>query len=72
MQTYRVYFMRGNSIVAAEMVEARCHAEAADSATHAMGSFPWRTLNPDRLEVWQGATFHQAAVIGQCRKASRV
>lgn len=63
MQTYRVYFLSGTSIVAAEMIEARCHNDAARSARSAIGSFPWRKLNPDRLEVWQGTTFHHAASI---------
>ncbi len=63
MQTYRVYFMCGKSIVAAEVVEARGYADAADLATGASGAVRWRTLHPDRLEVWQGATFHLAAAI---------
>jgi hypothetical protein len=68
MQTYRVYFMCGQAIVAAEMVEARGHADAANVATGALSAVPWRTLSPDRIEVWQGAKFHlEAAIAQRCR-----
>jgi hypothetical protein len=63
MQSYRVYFMCGKLIVAAEVVEARGSADAANLATVASSGVPWRKLNPDRLEVWQGAIFHLEAAI---------
>jgi hypothetical protein len=61
MQTYRIYFMCGKSIIAAEMVEARGHADAANLAAAAVN--PWRKFNPDRFEVWQGATFHHQGAV---------
>jgi hypothetical protein len=63
MQSYRVYFMYGKLIVAAEVVEALGAADAANLATVASSGVPWRKLNPDRLEVWQGAIFHLEAAI---------
>ena len=64
MQTYRVYFMDSRSIIAAEMVEAASHGDAAESAVHGLSSYPWAgKLAPTRLEVWQGATFYQSASV---------
>jgi len=66
MQTYRVYFMDSRSVIAAEKVEAANHGDAATSAVAGLGSYPWSgKLMPTRLEVWQGATFHQSAPIAE-------
>ena len=70
MQTYRVYFMDSRSVIAAEMVEAASHGDAAASAVDGLGSYPWaEKLMPIRLEVWQGATFHQSAPVAERRRA---
>ena len=51
MQTYRVYFMDSRSIIAAEMVEAASHGDAAESAVHGLDSYSWAgKLAPTRLE----------------------
>jgi hypothetical protein len=64
MQTYRIYFMDSRSIIAAEMIEAASHEDAATSAVRGLGSYPWAgKLVPTRLEVWQGATFHETASV---------
>ena len=64
MQTYRVYFIDSTSVIAAEMVEAASHGDAAKSAARGLSSYPWAgKLAPTRLEVWQGATFHQSASV---------
>ena len=64
MQTYRVYFMDEGAIIAADMIEAASHGDAAKSAVRGLGAYPWAgKLTPTRLEIWQGATFHQSASI---------
>ena len=64
MHAYRVYFMEGRSIIAAEMIEAASHNEAAQSAIREMTSYPWaHKLVPTGLEVWRGATLQQTAAI---------
>ena len=60
--------MDSRSIIAAEMVEAASHRDAAESAVHRLYSYPWAgKLAPTRLEVWQGATFHQSAHLTHVR-----
>jgi hypothetical protein len=55
MLEFRVYFLQGGSIIAADVIHATNDTEAADLATQAVGSYPWASsLIPDRLEVWQG------------------
>jgi hypothetical protein len=63
MRTYRVYFLSAQSIIAAEMIEAGSPNEAAVSGTRMISSSPWRSLSPDRLEVWQGANLHHSGPI---------
>ena len=63
MRTYRVYFLAAQSIVAAEMIEAFSPSEAAAFGRRMAPSSPWRSLSPDRLEVWQGAKLHHSAVM---------
>jgi hypothetical protein len=66
MQTYRIYFMDSRSIIAAETVEAASHGDAAEAAVHGLDSYSWAgKLAPTRLEVWQGATFHQSAPVAR-------
>jgi len=66
MQPYRVYFMDSRSIIAAEMIEAANYQDAAASAVSGLGGYPWsRKLKPERLEVWQGATFHHSASLAR-------
>ena len=64
MRTYRVYFLSAESIIAAEMIEAHNPSEAAAFGTRMASSSPWRSLSPDRLEVWQGAKFYHTAPVG--------
>ncbi len=64
MPAFRVYFMAGRSIIAADVIEAATHDDAADSAVRAISTYPWaQKLAPDGLEVWQGTTLHQAGRI---------
>ena len=64
MPAYRVYFMDGRSIIAADTIEAETYSKAALSAVRAMGSYRWwGKLAPNRLEVWQGETFRCASAI---------
>jgi len=66
MLEFRVYFLQGGSIIAADDIQAATDAEAADAATQAIGSYPWaRSLIPDRIEVWQGQKFRQSRPISQ-------
>jgi hypothetical protein len=61
MLEFRVYFLQGGSIIAADVIEAATDTEAAEKATQAVGSYPWATsLIPDRLEVWQGQNLRQS------------
>ena len=61
MLEFRVYFLQGGSIIAADVIEAATDSEAAELATQAVGSYPWATsLIPDRLEVWQGQNLRQS------------
>jgi hypothetical protein len=64
MQVFRVYFLSAQSIIAAETIEASSPTEAATFGTSVAADSPWRRLNPDRLEVWQGDRFHQSAPLG--------
>jgi hypothetical protein len=64
MHAYRIYFMDGRSIIAADMIEATSDSEAAQSALRGIAAYPWsRRLMPTGIEVWSGATLHQAAAI---------
>jgi hypothetical protein len=60
---YRVYFLSAQSIIAAEMIEARSPTEAAAFGTRMVSSSPWRNLTPDRLEVWQGTNFYHTGLV---------
>jgi hypothetical protein len=64
MPAFRVYFMDGKSIIAADTIEAETHDNAANSAVRAMGSYQWAgKLAPNRVEVWQGEQFRYAGPI---------
>jgi hypothetical protein len=63
MRTYRVYFLAAQSIIAAEMIDAHSPSEAAAYGTRMAPSSPWRSLSPDRLEVWQGANLYHSAAL---------
>ena len=64
MHEYRVYFMQGRSIIAAEVIEAPDHDKAAQAAVRGIAGYPWaRTLVPTGFEVWHGRTFHQSAAL---------
>ena len=66
MPAYRVYFMDGRSIIAADVIEAESHDNAAVRAVSAMGSYQWsRKLAPNRLEVWQGEAFRYSTPISR-------
>ena len=66
MLEFRVYFLQGGSIIAADVIEAATDTEAADRATQAIGSYPWaRSLIPDWLEVWEGQKLRQSRPISQ-------
>lgn len=64
MKTYRVYFLDGRSIIAAEMIDALSHGEAAHSAVRGLPAYPWaRGWPPTAIEVWRGTTLHQATAL---------
>jgi hypothetical protein len=68
MLEFRVYFLQGGSIIAADVIEAANDSEAAELATQAVGSYPWaRSLIPDRLEVWQGQNLRQSRPMSRNR-----
>jgi hypothetical protein len=56
MPAYRVYYLDGSSIIAADMIEAETSAKATVAATAKLTARPFR-LSPNRLEVWEGTTF---------------
>ena len=69
MLEFRVYFLQGGSIIAADVFHAATDTEAADLATRAVGSYPWASsLAPDRLEVWQGQNLRQSRPMSQNRR----
>jgi hypothetical protein len=56
MPTFRVYYLDGSSIVAADMIAAETIAEAIVGATEKLTACPLR-LRPNRLEIWEGTRF---------------
>jgi hypothetical protein len=73
MLEFRVYFLQGDAIIAADVIQAASDTEAADRATQAIDSYPWaRSLIPDRLEVWQGKDLRQTRPYIMETLASRV
>lgn len=68
MLEFRVYFLQGGSIIAADVIEAATDSEAAELAAQAVGSYPWASsLIPDRLEVWQGQNLRQSRPMSRDR-----
>jgi hypothetical protein len=66
MPAFRVYFLDGKSIIAADTIEAETDSDAAVRAVRAMSSYQWTgKLAPTGLEVWYGAKLQRSAPISQ-------
>ena len=75
MPSFRVYFLNGRSIVAAETIDAESHIDAAATGAAGIGAYPWATkLSINNLEVWERATFWYAMQVAptQLRDAAEV
>jgi len=64
MPSFRVYFLIGRSIVAADTIDTESHTDAAAAGAAGIGAYPWAKLPVNSLEVWERAAFRYAMQVG--------